>query len=144
MAQQQWEKTVGKEVVKNNLDQLFKVFPDSAIHIGDTWKINSTQEGELPMTIKSIYTLKAINDDIAIISAEGILTSNGASNSVMGYKDATAVLNGEQKAEFEIETKTGMLINGRITTKVDGKLQMMGREIPVKIKSSVKMNGKKG
>ncbi len=135
-------KTIGSGVVKNTMDQLFKVFPDSAIHIGDTWKIDSKQEGELPMITKSIYTLKAINDDIAIISSEGIITS-GEFNSIMGYNNATLNLEGKQTAEFEVETKTGMLINGKIKAAINGKLELMGKEIPVEIKTSVKMNGSK-
>jgi hypothetical protein len=140
MARHQWEKTIGNGIVKNTMDQLFKVFPDSAIHIGDTWKIDSRQEGELPMITKSIYTLKAINDDVAVIAAEGIINSDGT-NTVMGYNNATASLKGNQTAEFEIETKTGMLINGSIKMTVNGKLFVMGREVPIEIESSVKMKG---
>lgn len=139
-ARHQWEKTIGNGIVKNTMDQLFKVFPDSAIHIGDTWKINSRQEGELPMITKSIYTLKAINDDIAVIAAEGIISNDGT-NAVMGYNNATVNLKGSQKAEFEVETKTGMLINGSIKMAVNGKLLVMGREVPIEIESSIKMKG---
>ena len=143
MARHQWEKTIGNGIVKNTMDQLFKFFPDSAIHIGDTWKIDSRQEGELPMITKSIYTLKALNDDIAVIVSEGIISSDGISNVVMGYNNATANLKGKQTSELEIETKTGMLINGSIKAKVEGKLMVMDREIPVEIKSSVKISGVK-
>jgi len=143
MAKSQWEKIVEEGVVKNTMDQFFKIFPDSAIHIGDTWKLNSTHGGELPMLVKSNYTLKAINNEIAIISSEGIMTSNRASNSIMGYAGVTANLKGEQKGEFEIETKTGMLINSSITASIEGNLQVMGKEIPITIKTSVKMKGRK-
>lgn len=143
MAQAQWNKVVGEGVVKNTMDQLFKIFPDSAIHIRDTWKLNSSQGGELPMQIKTAYTLKAINNDIAILSSEGIMTSNQASNSVMGYTGVTANLQGEQKGEFEMETKTGMLIHSRLTASIQGKLRVMGRDIPITIKNSIKMTGQK-
>jgi uncharacterized protein YegP (UPF0339 family) len=143
MAHAQWKKVVGEGVVKNTMDQLFKLFPDSAIHLHDTWKLNSTQGGELPMTIKSIYTLKAINHDIAIISSEGIMSSDKASNSVMGYSGVTAKLEGKQKGEFEVETKTGILISSNITADIKGVLQVMGREIPIKIKSTIRMMGRK-
>ena len=143
MAKAQWEKVVGEGVVKNTLDQLFKIFPDSAIHIRDTWKLSSKQGGELPMNVKNIYTLKAINNDIAIIASEGIVTSDVKSNIVMGYNGVTANLKGEQKGEFEIETKTGMLINSRVTASVEGNLQVMGKEIPIAIKTSIKMSGRK-
>lgn len=143
MAHEQWKKVVGEGVVKNSMDQLFKLFPDSAIHLGDTWKLNSTQGGELPMTTKSIYTLKAINDDIAVITSEGIMVSDKASNSVMGYSGVTAKLEGKQKGEFEVETKTGILIISNITADIKGVLQVMGREIPVEIKTTIRMTGRK-
>ena len=143
IAQAQWKKVVSDGVIKNTMDQLFKIFPDSSIHLHDTWKLNSTEGGEIPMNIKTIYTLKAINNDIAILSSEGIMTSNQSSNSVMGYTQVAANLKGEQKGEFEIETKTGMLISSRITANIEGNLQVMGRDIPIAIKSSIKMNGTK-
>ena len=71
------------------------------------------------------------------------MTSNQASNSVMGYTQVAANLKGEQKGEFEIETKTGMLISSQITANIKGNLQVMGRDIPITIKSSIKMNGTK-
>ncbi len=125
------------------MDQLFKIFPDSSIHLHDTWKLNSTEGGEIPMNIKTIYTLKAINNDIAIVSSEGIIKSDKSSNSVMGYTQVAANLKGEQKDEFEIEAKTGMLISSRITATIKGNLQVMGRGIHITIKSSIKMSGKK-
>jgi molybdopterin-binding protein len=71
------------------------------------------------------------------------MTSNQASNSVMGYSGVSADLKGEQKGEFDIETKTGMLINSIITASINGNLQVMGKEIPIEIKTSIKMNGRK-
>lgn len=144
MLKAQWEKVIEEGVVKNTMDQFLKIFPDSAIHIGDTWKLNSTQGGELPMQIKNTYILKAINNDIAVISSEGIMTSNQVSNSVVGYTSVSANLKGEQKGEFEIETKTGMLINCRVAAKIKGTLQIMGKDIPISITNTIKVDGRKG
>ena len=77
------------------------------------------------------------------MSSEGIIKSDKSSNSVMGYTQVAANLKGEQKDEFEIEAKTGMLISSRITANIEGNLQVMGRDIPITIKSSIKMSGKK-
>ncbi|MEP7373192.1 MAG: DUF6263 family protein [Chitinophagaceae bacterium] len=143
MAHTQWKKLIGEGVVKNTMDQLFQLFPDSAIHLHDTWKLNSTQAGELPMIVKNIYTLKAINDDIAIITSEGIMTSDKLSNSVVGYSNVAGKLEGKQKGEFEVETKTGILISSKVMANIEGVLQVMGKDIPVKIKTSIKMIGRK-
>ena len=142
MAKAQWEKIVGNGLVKNTMNQLFRIFPDSAIHIGDTWKLDSRQEGELPLNIKATYTLKAINNDIAIISSEGVLATDARTN-LLGMTGATGDLKGQQRGEFEIETKTGMMINSKITASLEGDLRVMGKIMPVKIKSSVKMTGRR-
>jgi hypothetical protein len=140
----QLDKTIGQSLVKKNMDQLFKIFPDSAVHLGDTWKLATKQEGEIGMIIKNIFTLKAINSDIAIIESEGTITSDNSTASISGLGNNTvSELKGEQEGEYEMEAKTGMLIGCRIKANVKGTIQVMGREIPIKIKSSVKMSGKK-
>lgn len=144
MLQKQWDKLIGGNLIKKNMDQLFNIFPDSAIHLRDTWKLTSKQEGEIPMIAKSIYTLKAINNDIAIIEAKGSISSDNSAASISGIGNSTvSELNGEQQGEFEMETQTGMLIGGRIKTIVKGFIHVMGQEIPVKISGSVKIAGKR-
>jgi hypothetical protein len=83
-ARAQWEQQIGNGLVKGNLDQLFKVFPDSAVHLRDEWKITSKQEGEIGLIVKSTFKLKAVNNDIAIIEVQGTITSDNSSANVMG------------------------------------------------------------
>jgi len=142
MAKSQWEKMVGNGIVKKNMDQVFKIFPDSAIHIGDTWKMNSREEGEIALNVKSIFTLKTINDNIAIINSEGTIKSDNIPSTLMGVTGVVANLKGTQNGQFEVDSKTGMLINCKIKSEVDGNIQMMGKEIPLEIKSSVDIKGK--
>jgi hypothetical protein len=141
--QKQWDKIVGEKVVKTNLDELFRIFPDSAVRIGDEWKMTSNQSGEVNLIVKTIYKLKDINDDIAIIESEGEITSDNSSTSLMGFNAASSNLEGKQHAQYELDTKTGMLIRGRLKTKIKGEVDAMGREVPVTIETSVKINGKK-
>lgn len=140
----QWDKTIGNGLVKQNLEQLFKIFPDSSVHLKDTWKLNTDEGGEMGLNAKSIFTLKAINSDVAIISVEGDITSDNSTASAMGYSGATISLKGNQEGEYEIEAKTGMLMSCNLTAKVQGTVQAMGQEVPVTIKTSVKISGRKG
>jgi hypothetical protein len=139
----QWDKVIGQGLLRKNLDQLFQIFPDSAVHLRDTWKLTSKQEGDLNMTVKNVYTLKAINSDIAIIESEGKITGDNAETGLMGHGATVISLQGGQQGEYEMEAKTGMLISSRIKADVKGTIRMMGRQVPVRIKTSVKMNGKK-
>lgn len=143
IARDLWEKQIGNGLVKSTSDQLFKIFPDSAVHIGDTWRLSSSQEGEVPMLVKGTYTLKAINDDIAVIEANGTISSNNAAAATTGAHSVTTNLKGTQQAQFEMEAKTGMMISCRMKAEIQGTIEVMGNEVPVTIKTSVSVKGKR-
>jgi hypothetical protein len=90
----------------------------------------------------STFKLKDIDDGIALIESEGDLTSDKSESNLMGYS-VTSNLQGDQQGEYEIDTKTGMLLKNKVTAKVEGSIQIMGKDVPLTIKTTVKMNGKK-
>jgi hypothetical protein len=141
--EKQWNKLVEEKIVKNNMDEFFKIFPDSAVRIGDEWKLTSHQNSDVNLLIKTVYKLKDINNDMAIIQSEGEISSDSSSTSLLGYNNVSSNLKGKQQALYEVETKTGMLISGKIKTKIKGELDVMGREIPVTIETSIKINGQR-
>ena len=142
IARARWQQAIGEGVIKKNMSQLFKIFPDSAVHVGDKWKLNSTQDGELGFNIKSFYTLKHMNDEVAVIASEGEIGGDNATINVSGNL-VKSNLKGTQEGEYRVELKTGMMSEGEINSKVEGTLQMMGKEIPITVKSEVKIKGKK-
>lgn len=143
VAQTQWEKVIGEGLIRKSMDQLFKIFPDSSVHLGDTWKLSSRQEGEFEMKLANSFTLKSVNDKIAIIHSEGKIISDNTSNTALGFHDVKTNLQGNQKGEFEMETETGMLIECKIKADIDGTVTVMGREIPVTINSLIKMKSRR-
>ena len=143
-AREEWETNIGNGLIKKNFDQLFKIFPDSAVHLGDTWKLIYREQGDLSYNVTGQYKLKAINAEIAVIESTGkISTSENSTNALKLEGSPSANLTGNQSAEFEIETKTGMVINCRIKTALEGTIVTLGREVPVKAKMTVKVSGKK-
>jgi hypothetical protein len=117
---------------------MFTIFPDSAVRTGDKWKTITRQEGEFSFIVKTFYKLKAIEGGVAIIESEGELASDSAAMQLMGY-DVLANL----KGEYKVVAKTGMLVSSTVRSTLKGSIQMMGREVPVEIESSLKTNGKK-
>jgi hypothetical protein len=136
------EKLIEVGVIRKNMGQLFKIFPDSAVHVGDKWKIKSKENAEFNLNAENSYTLKEIKDSIAFIFSETEMASDSATSNIMGY-DVMADLKGKQHGEYEVETKTGMLSNAKITADIEGTIQLMGRDVPVNITMSVKINGHK-
>lgn len=143
MAAQQWEKSIGQELVRKSMDQMFAIFPDSTVRLGDTWNLTARQEGEFSIVSKGHYKLKAINEQLAIIESEGKLTTSNGTGDIMGLKNVVANLEGTQEGQFEMETASGMLMSCTIKAKLSGTLNLSGREIPVIITSNVKMMGRK-
>ena len=140
MAKDQWEKMIGDGIVKNNMDEMFKVFPDSAVHIGDSWKINNVQNG---LNLKNIYKLKTISDDIAIIESEGVINSDSLSTGLAGLNFLPGELKGDQQGQYEMESKSGMLISVKIKATVSGEISVGGSQVPITIAILVKINGRK-
>jgi Family of unknown function (DUF6263) len=142
MAQAQWDKIIGEGVIKKNMKDLFSYFPDSAVHIGDKWKINSKQKGEIPFDIVTSYRLREVNDGIASLNVDADMTSEPGSINYQGM-DVTADLKGEQEGEYQMDIKTGMLKSCEINSKVKGNMQVMGRDIPITIITKIKMSNVK-
>lgn len=142
IAQNQWEKVIGDGMVKKSIERLFNILPDSAVQVGDTWKKNTKEAGEINMTVASTFKLKDMEDGIASIESEGEMTSDKDETQVMGYA-VTSDLQGDQQGEYEVETKTGMVVKNNTISKLKGTLQMMGKEIPVTMKTTLKMSGRK-
>jgi hypothetical protein len=136
----EWEKIAENGFVKSSLEQLFKLFPDSAIHLGDSWNLKSKQDPAFPVTIIGHYQLKAINNNLAIIESEGKVKEN-TSMTLQETGWQISQLSGDQQGVFDMETNTGMLINGKIKAKITGNVHVMGKEVPVKIKTLISIKG---
>ena len=141
-AQQQWKQMVEQNLIKRNMEQLFKIFPDSAVHVGDKWKLFSNEKEDINFKVKTFYTLTSIDDGYAKIKSEGEILSDSATFNLMGQQ-VGAVLKGEENGNYNMNVQTGMLVNCAITSKVTGTIQILGQEIPVNIKTKIKIAGKK-
>jgi hypothetical protein len=139
-AQKQWQQLIENNLVKKNIDRLFKMFPDSAVHIGDKWKMAYKEAGDINFAVKDFFTLKSVEDGKAIVESSGRISTDSSASTMMGYQ-VNSNLKGTQEGEYEIAIKTGMIENCEVKTALDGSLNVMGREIPVSINIKIKIRG---
>jgi hypothetical protein len=142
LMRQRLEQMIGNGIIKNNMDQLFAVFPDSAIHIGDRWKMYSTQLNELNLKTHVWLTLVKIEDGLATIHAEGEISNDSATINLLGYK-VSARLKGTEEGEYQMDIQTGMMIGADLSAKVDGSIGIMGQEVPLAMETKVRIDGQK-
>ena len=143
IAQEVVSRFSGESFVKGNVEQSFELFPDSAVYIGDKWSRRNSSSNELQVDAVSKYILVSVSDGIAKIKSEAKLGSGkNAQMKVMGY-DINANLSGEQTGECEVEEKTGIVLKNRIITSLQGTIQLLDKEVPVKINIIRKIAAKK-
>jgi hypothetical protein len=142
LAKGQWEKVIGEGMIKKNIEQLFSTLPNTVTHVGDTWKKDLQQKGEIDMNVASTFKLKNIEEGVATIESEGEITSDKAATKLIGYA-VTSDLKGEHQGEYAVETSTGMVLKNITSSKLEGTMEVMGKEVPVTIKTRLTMNGKK-
>ena len=139
-ATEQWKQLVEQNLVKKNIEQLFGIFPDSAVHAGDRWKQVNTQQGDINFREQNSFTVTSIDDGTAEITSEGKIISDSTTTTLMGQQ-VSADLKGNLQGTYQIAVKTGMLISGSILSKITGTMQLIGQSIPVTIHTSVKIDG---
>ncbi len=135
LAQNLINKLTGEGFIQNNLKEGFKLFPDTAVYVGDSWNRTGVQSSaEISFEAVSKYTMASFTDNIATIEIDGQISSvKNAPTKIMG-QDVNTDLTGEQSSSFKIDTKTGMLVYGKTNTAVKGTIAVVGREVPVTIK----------
>ena len=142
MVQEQLSNFIGEDFKKKNyLGQALKLFPDTAVYVGDTWSRKNVISADLKSDALITYTLASVKNNTAEVEAESEINSNSTTN-VMGI-DAATKIEGKQESHFEADTNTGLLLAGQSTTSMDGTIQMMGKEIPITIKITKHITGKK-
>jgi len=139
---QRWDQLIEDGMVKKNMEQLFKIFPDSAVHIGDTWTLNSRQKTDLSMNVKNIFKLKSIGDGMATITSEGDIKSDNTPGNLMGY-DVTSNLTGNSTGKYKVDVISGMLLSCQVDATIKGSIQLLGKEIPIAIKMNTTVKGRR-
>lgn len=136
MAQKQWDYAIRQQLVDNNLEQIFRIFPDSLVHVGDQWKMETKHKEQIPLKLLNTYTLEFMEDSVTTVSVHGEVQAE-KENAVVSATPVAADLSGTLKGEYKINMKTGMPIKSLVESKTEGKVIAMGREVPVTIKNKM-------
>jgi hypothetical protein len=139
---EQFNKFIGDDFVKDNLAGQFKMFPDSAVAVGDTWQMKSMLPAGIQGDAVTQYTFDDLTDKLATVESVSEINNTDSKMSVMG-NDVTMNTTGKQKGHFETDAVTGLLVNGQSTTSMEGTFLVMGKDIPVSIKVTKHITGKK-
>lgn len=133
-------KQFSAEVVKQTMESSFKIYPDRAVKIGDSWTVDTKMQMSMPIETITQYTLKEVKDGIAILSVKGTLVSKG-NFEAMGNKMETD-LSGTNSGETSLDIKTGIVLNSHLRIELYGKMKSMGKDIDFEMQGINKIVGK--
>lgn len=140
--QQLLSQFAGELFVKNNLSQGFQLFPDSAIHAGDSWKRKQAQNADMSFESDARYTLTGISNGFASVESDAAITNVKTKNPMTGGA-TPAYIQGSQTGNFQVDTATGLLMKEKTSTTLKGIMSAYGREVPITISLKREISGKK-
>jgi hypothetical protein len=115
----------GEKIIKDNLQNVTEIFPESSVSEGDKWVVKSQLQSVSAVNQKASYELKNVNDSICTIIGtskletvdnKAYVETNGAS---MKYD-----LNGTMNAVIKLNKKTGWVSEAKILQDVEGSSQL--------------------
>lgn len=139
----QLDKFVGAEFINAIFQQEFRLFPDSAVRIRGSWSRQTKPSEEFKIGMNTTFSLESIDGPLARVDIRSdLVNKTGDTVNLLGSQ-ATADLDGNERGRFEVDTATGMLVSGETRLSLEGKVEVMGRDVPVKIISERKAEGKR-
>lgn len=140
--QEQLNKILGEDVVRANVASVAALFPDSAVYAGDSWIKSSNETNVLGLKVLTNYTLDKMDDDIAVVKGTSEVNVSDTTVSLMGY-DVSVNLKGEGDKNFSLNTSTGVLVNSAENTSINGTVELMGKQVPLTIRSKREVSVRK-
>jgi len=124
---------VGADFLKNTLEPVGQLFPDSAVKTGDTWSRQVIQQSGIRFTSQSVFTVTSLKDSLAKLKMESTINSDKAIPlTVSGYR-VNARLSGSQMGEFLTQKETGILTTAHIKTRLNGDIEILGKTVPLSV-----------
>ena len=140
----------GEETMKQNLQNVFALYPDTPVAVGESWQRRVVVSKGFPVIIDATYTLKGREGGVARVEIKSTLSPNEAAGPVdLGTGKMSYDLKGEQSGTAEIDEATGWTRSLTTSQVVSGLLRFQGaggaQEVnnPVTIQEKITMEALK-
>lgn len=114
------------------------IYAPHPVSMGDSWnKIRSYALGNLQLKSNLTYTLEGMSEDFAWLNVSGQI-------SAIGTDEAYEMeFSGTQSGTLETDINTGMISSGDINMEIDAVIKSQGFEVPMKMRTNIRMSGTK-
>ncbi|MBM7624243.1 DUF6263 family protein [Sporohalobacter salinus] len=145
------KKLANKEVLKKRWKQNLSYLPDKPVEIGESWTRKIKFKKPLPMIVVNTYTLEKNKKDKVVIKTKGTVKmdkTNLAKHMGLSHLKEVEIkcnMNGNQTGEVILDSNSLWTKKAKLNQKINGKVSIIkgdqSTEIPMKMKSKIKMTG---
>jgi hypothetical protein len=139
---QHLSKLVGETFVRENLQSAFAIAKDTLIQPGSTWTASTTTTSDIRYDASTTYKLISVTNNVATIEAMSEIKNVTAATAITGY-DTQQELKGKEEGTFKTDIVSGMIMSGDSDAMIEGKLNVMERQVPLTIEITRKIRAKK-
>lgn len=125
---------VGEQFFKQSMESCLRPFTSRRLKIGDTVMVTTPVGGELNISASVVYKLVSIKGEFADIAVSADVEIKDQIL-VVDNTSVQATISGKQKGGLKINVKSGMLEESETILDMKGTMQIMGREVPFKMKT---------
>ncbi len=115
-----------EQTIKDQFAQVFTIFPNKQVKIGDSWETSFKTGGRMPAVHTTKYTVKQIEGNHVTLTATTNIGSEGTEMEIKGTQNGTLL----------VDSKTGLVVNAEYDQDIQTKVQEM--EIVIKGKGKIK------
>lgn len=120
------------QTIKDQFAQLFTIFPNKEVKIGDSWDKSYTVGGKMPAKFDTKFTVKAIEGDIVTLDTKTTISPSEAGG--MGE------MKGSQTGTLLVDSKSGLVVNADFDQQMEVKTNGMSFDMHGKGKIKGKAN----
>ncbi|MBN2483710.1 MAG: hypothetical protein JXD21_05880 [Candidatus Omnitrophica bacterium] len=147
MVKENLRKQFGDEALKESVGNMFAVYPDRPVGIGDSWTKTVYTSIGFPARVDTTYTLESIHDGISKVKVFSDIRSQPDAAPVhMGNMVLRYEVTGRQEGIISLDEQTGWTRDGYMNQKIEGKAVVVsgldqvpeGTSWPIAIVSNIK------
>ena len=129
----------GDDAIKGMLQNMSAQYPASQIKVGDTWGGENSVGGQFGLVVAITYKLESIEADKLIVSTVGEISTNATGGIEIAGVKMDYKMTGSSDGTMEIDRKTGMPLNSKVTQHISGSMNTMGMNVPMKIDQTIEV-----
>ena len=106
------------ESVRDQFAQLFYIFPNKEVKVGDSWEKSHAAGGKMPAKYTTAYKVKEIEGDFVTLDAKSKIETNGDLD-----------LNGSQTGTLIVDSRSGLVVNAKFDQSISISVQGVSLEM---------------